>query len=424
MLLQFAVENFLSIKDEVVLDFSATSDKSLPDNLLTFKDKQFLKSIGIFGANASGKSNVLKALATAINLLRLSNNRQIGEPLPGIVPFKFAEDMLNKPSTFKFTFVAGGYKYFYAFSATREKVYEEVLYKYLSSKPTKIFERSAGDKYAFNLEDKSKLAELAEKNTPNKFFLATATTWNYAKTREAYLWFQQDIDVVNWSVLLQGGNMSEFANDATNKLKNLTLTLLKEADINIDDYTVRRTPLTVNDPRANPQLVAMMKANGMEKDVINHIDVLTGHTVVREGKAAKKFNLLLQEESEGTVTIFMLAPVLAKVFALGSVLCVDEIETHFHPDLVAYLVGLFHNPKLNTHQAQLLFTTHDVNMMDLDFLRRDQFYFTQKDGATGETELYSLAEFSVRKSENIRKAYLAGRFGAVPTVGTGGAVCL
>ena len=199
---------------------------------------------------------------------------------------------------------------------------------------------------------------------------------------------------------------------------------MKEADINIDDYTVRRTPITVNDPRANPQLVAMMKANGLEKDVIKHIDVLTGHTVVRAGQPAAKFNLLLQEESEGTITIFMLAPVLAKVFATGSVLCVDEIETHFHPDLVAYLVGLFHNPQLNTHQAQLLFTTHDVDMMDLDFLRRDQFYFTQKDGATGETELYSLAEFSVRKSENIRKAYLAGRFGAVPTVGTGGAVCL
>lgn len=418
MLLQFAVENFLSIKDEVVLDFSATSDKSLPDNLLTFKDKQFLKSIGIFGANASGKSNVLKALATAINLLRLSNNRQIGEPLPGIVPFKFAEDTLNKPSTFKFTFVAGGYKYFYAFSATREKVYEEVLYKYLSSKPTKIFERSAGDQYAFNLEDKSKLAELAEKNTPNKFFLATATTWNYEKTREAYLWFQQDIDVVNWSGLQQSGNMNAFVNDATNKLKNLTLTLLKEADINIDDYTVCNTLITMNDP-ANTQLATTTKTSDTGKDSISPADIITEHTVEHTERMAEKFNLLLQEESAGTVTIFKLAPVLAKTFTVGGILCVDEIETHFHPDLVAYLVGLFHNLKLNTHQAQLLFTTHDVNLMDSDFLRRDQFYFIQKDGATGETELYSLAEFSVRKSENIRKAYLAGRFGAVPTVGTG-----
>ena len=90
---------------------------------------------------------------------------------------------------------------------------------------------------------------------------------------------------------------------------------------------------------------------------------------------------------------------------------------------MAYLVGLFHNTELNTNQAQLLFTTHDVNMMDLDFLRRDQFYFTQKANTTGETELYSLAEFSVRKSENIRKAYLAGRFGAVPVMGCGGALC-
>jgi len=106
MLLQFAVENFLSIKDEAVLNFSATADKSLPDNLLTFNNKQFLKSIGIFGANASGKSNVLKAMAIAINLLRSSNNRQIGDLLLGIIPFKFSKATLNKPSTFKFTFVA------------------------------------------------------------------------------------------------------------------------------------------------------------------------------------------------------------------------------------------------------------------------------------------------------------------------------
>ena len=423
MLLQFAVENFLSIKDEAVLNFSATADKSLPDNLLTFNNKQFLKSIGIFGANASGKSNVLKAMATAINLLRSSNNRQIGDLLLGIIPFKFSKATLNKPSTFKFTFVAQGYKYFYAFSATREKVYEEVLYKYLSSKPTKIFERLVGDKYVFNLEDKTKLTELAEKNTANKFFLATATSWNYAKTREAYLWFQQDIDVLNCDVLLQGGNISFFASDETNKLKKLTLALLREADINIDDYKVRRTSIAADDSSANQQLVAMMKVNGLEENRISHVDIVTGHTIVHKDSAVEKFNLLLQEESQGTITIFMLAPVLAKTFAVGGVLCVDEIEAHFHPDLVAYLVGLFHNTELNTNQAQLLFTTHDVNMMDLDFLRRDQFYFTQKANTTGETELYSLAEFSVRKSENIRKAYLAGRFGAVPAMGCGGALC-
>lgn len=392
MLLQFAVENYLSIKDEVMLNMAASSDKMLHENLLEYGNrKSYLRTVGIYGANASGKSNLIKALMTAVMMVRKSNNRMINETLNEIVPFKFDETAVEKPSVFKFIFVVDGVKYYYAFSATRKAIIDECLYWYKTAKPTTVFERTNTHDYKFPQSDKSVMEGLKEKNTDNKLFLATATNWNYEKTRKAFLWFMEEIDIVlDYQGLHNSGTLEAFRNDEANHLKNFTLQLMQEADLNIDTITVDITDEASTEYR-----------------------IKTGHAITCHNKT-KKIELLLEEESLGTQTLFFLAPILKNVFDKGETLCIDEIEMHLHPLLVEFIIGLFHKSAINEKGAQLIFTTHDMHLMSLDLMRRDQLYFVDKNKNTGATEIYSLDEFSVRKNENIRKAYLAGRYGGVP----------
>ena len=164
----------------------------------------------------------------------------------------------------------------------------------------------------------------------------------------------------------------------------------QEADLNIDTITVDITDEASTEYR-----------------------IKTGHAITCHNKT-KKIELLLEEESLGTQTLFFLAPILKNVFDKGETLCIDEIEMHLHPLLVEFIIGLFHKSAINEKGAQLIFTTQDMHLMSLDLMRRDQLYFVDKNKNTGATEIYSLDEFSVRKNENIRKAYLAGRYGGVP----------
>ena len=131
-----------------------------------------------------------------------------------------------------------------------------------------------------------------------------------------------------------------------------------------------------------------------------------------------KYTLSLAEESLGTQQLFFLAPLLRQTFEKGKVLVVDEIDRSLHPFIVKFLVNLFRNPKINTNGAQLIFTTHETTLLSLDTFRKDQVYFTEKDAETGVTDLYSLDEFSVRKTDNIGKGYLLGRYGAIPFLKT------
>ena len=124
----------------------------------------------------------------------------------------------------------------------------------------------------------------------------------------------------------------------------------------------------------------------------------------------------MQSESLGTKNLFFLSPIIKRAFETGETVCVDEFDTSLHPMLVVYLLGLFHNPNVNKKNAQLIISSHTMSLLDLKTLRRDQIYFVDKDQSSGITELYSLDDFSPRTSENIRKAYLIGRYGAIPVI--------
>lgn len=416
MLIQFSVENFKSIKERVTLSFEASSDKMLPENFALInapKTEKVLKTIMIYGANASGKSNIFSALTSAIVTIRNSNLIQPGTINQNIVPFKFSPKTINLPTFFEFVFIGeDDVKYVYRFSTTQKEIIIEELFAYFSAKPTMIFKRNRNIYDFSSLYDK-KLKPLSERTADNKLFLTVASSWNCKETMIPFNWFMNSINTYSNrfdEVLYITGEM--FENDTDDSLKTFTVNLLKHADINISDYNFLAKEIKVN----GVQNIQQQPFSGFPSfNTFKQYEVKTKH-FVDNGEKKKEYELNFYEESLGTQSLFLLCPIIKKAFEIGETLCIDEFDTSLHPLLVEYIISLFNNPKINKHNAQLLTSVHNTESLDLNKVRRDQVYFVNKDRKTGITDLYSLDEFSVRKSDKIRNEYLLGRYDAIPNI--------
>ena len=236
MLIQFAVTNFLSFRDEMVLSLDTNKDDSHSEILLSYKNERILPSVAIYGANAAGKSNLHKALTAAIIMIRNSNNLQVDQPLM-VTPFLLDKKSRFEKTKFDFIYTNNGIKYQYGFVLDAQHVWEEYLYEYKSTKPSMIFERSDINKYKFTARSKPQLSKIVNKNTSNKLFLATATSWNSDLTRNAYMWFSNMIDTYDSSNLedLMFREFDRHQKDKDDSLNEFMLHLLKKADINIGD---------------------------------------------------------------------------------------------------------------------------------------------------------------------------------------------
>lgn len=415
MLLQFSVENYKSIKEKAYLSLIPSTNKEHPNNIASIGKYSALKSAAIYGANASGKTNLIEAMATAALIIATSETRPVAAEIPHIHPFKFDENTVDKPSSFEFIFIADdNIKYVYGFSADRNKVHEEYLYYYLSSTASTIFERT-DNQIDCPQKEKHALDPLKERNTPNKLFISTATTWNYKKTYIPYMWLIRSLSVLSDFHPLLPISLNRLADDQDGSLKKFTINLLHHADINIDDYEIDAID---QKDEPNAFLLTSLLKNALPNAQVTPsktFRVTTAHKV-----SNIKYQLNLSEESKGTRQLFTLSPFLKEVFEHGKTLVVDELDASLHSFLVQYLVDLFHDPEINSKNAQLVFSTHDTNLLSLDTFRRDQIYFVEKNIETAESSVYSLDEFSVRKVENIERGYLLGRYGAIPFLQTGG----
>lgn len=388
MLLQFNVTNYLSFKKEAILSLYANSDKAHETSLLNYNKEKLLPTIAIYGANAAGKSNLTKAIQSAISIVRNSNLMQLDTPISQITPFLLDESSRNEKTRFDFIFVYNNKKYEYGFTADRKLIYEEYLYEYTSSKASKIFERSNVNSYEFTSKSKS-LASYIDKNLPNKLFLSTATAWNSEQTKNAYRWFSEGIDVFT-NEGLQNNLLEQLQHakyDKDNSLNDFIVNMLKKADINISGFD-----LTDDDSN----------------------NIITKHTVLD-----KEYLLNFDLESNGTKRLFSYSPIIKEALELGKTIVIDEIDNCLHPMLTKALVEMFQDKQTNKNGAQLIFNTHEINLLDLDLLRRDQIYFVEKNYKTATSDLYSLDEFSPRNNENINKGYMLGRYGAVPFINLG-----
>ncbi len=413
MLIQFSVENYLSIRDKVYLSLEPSKDSEHPENLVLRGDYKAVSTVAIYGANASGKSSLFKAITIALNMIRNSNKLQVTDKLP-IVPFKLDSESKNKPSSFEFTFIAKDEKkYIYGFSATTDKVVEEYLYCYNSAKPTLIFDLSENEEPKYNRAYKTKLEAAYQMNTANKLFIATATSWNAECTKIPFEWLVDSIDTFTDVANINGLAFEKYRTDQNKEYIDFTKKMLEQADINLGSIEVEAKE--VPEGTALPIQIFVQGESVLPDERKQYIvKVTTGHIVEKENGDKEEYTLDLQEESMGTQLLFYYGPFFKDAFEKGKTLMLDEIDKSMHPSLVKFIVNLFRNPEINKTGAQLIVTTHETGILTLDMFRRDQIYFTEKDSKTGVTDLYSLDEFSVRKKENVEKGYLMGRYGAIP----------
>ena len=404
MILEFSIANFLSFKDKITFSMLANATNGLDDNYVISNDRRVLKTTAIYGANASGKTNLFKILTIVISMLRSSNNANINAKLP-IVPFKFDKHTIDKPSEFEIKFIVDEVRYVYGFIADTNKIYEEYLYYYPNGRETKIFDRTNTDDYSFPQKDEKILNDIASKNAPNKFFIATATNWNYEKTKIPYKFLSLDINTFNNLGGLRDLALSEYLKN-NRKLKDFALDFLKKADFNIEDYKVLETDVPDDVLAAIPDFI---KAGMSMKEKPKVFTALFKHK-------GSDVELSYEEESMGTQIIFCFIPFIMDALNNKRVMVVDELDRSLHPFLVEMIVQMFNDPDINKNGAQLIFNTHDTNLLKLNILRRDQIWFTEKDDSNGISDLYSLSDFSVRKTENVEKGYMLGRYGAVPFI--------
>lgn len=378
MVLEIALTNFFSINEKIILDLQAANiqtkeARALADNTFTAGGERLLKTIAIYGANASGKSNVIKAVKAAVDMILDSHNYNEGDSF-GFRPFKFGDK--DAPSEFYIRFLVEGVEHEYSFSCTQNEVVTENLYYYPRGRRALIFsrdERIEGDK-----KDKYEFAAVIRRpmdvalNTSRKtLFLSRASQMDRDKAKEIYRWFNDRI------VFGNRNKMSVVTDRFLGDNKEAVLRVFKAADSDIVDFTYKDGELTTFH-RRNPSLPF-------------------------------DFNT---EESDGTKILFRIMLTVMDVVRNNKVMFLDEVETSLHTRLVEYLIGLFHK----SSSAQLIFTTHNTHLLDMTRFRKDQIFFVNKRD-DGSSDLYSLFDYKdFREKMDLEKAYLQGRFDAVPYI--------
>ena len=384
----------ISIKDKVVLSLLASRDSEHPEHLILDGNKNYLKSAVIYGANASGKSNVLNAFWFMVNYVLTSHNQQVHKTIEG-TPFKFDRETPARPSNFEVIFTANGIRYAYGFSVTEKAVAEEYLYYYPNGRQAIIFERKDTTDFRFTV-DIDEQNTLKDRTSANKLYLSVASNWSYAKVIPVLEWFASCRIITKNSVADAYGIEAEQLKD--DDYRRVIVSMLRVADFGIQSLLMR-------DSEPIPS---------KRSDIFTGIDAV--HTVQDAEGNTFSYTLNMTEESDGTNSYFKLIGVVKKVLDQGTLLVADEMDAHLHPLLTKHLVSLFNSAEFNPNNAQLIFTSHNTNLLDLDVLRRDQIWFTEKDEQTAATDLFSLHDFSIRKDAKVEKGYLIGRYGAIPFI--------
>ena len=400
MLIQFSVDNYMSIKDKVTFSMLAGVDKEHPSHLVEIGDKKnCVKATVLYGANASGKSNVLNAFWFMVNFVLTSHEKQLNKPTERI-PFKFDGENIKKPSSFEVIFLQNGVRYTYGFSATDMEVTEEFLYYYPNGRQAIIFERKNKDEYRFTTDIETQNS-LKERNSTNKLYLSTAANWNYDKVKPVFEWF------TSCSIICKFSRAEAYGIDAV-ELKDDIYRESIASMLQVADFGIKRLEINDRTGRLNTILSKALL------NVYANVDAI--HQVEGSDGRMEAYSLNMTEESEGTNSYFALIGIVKKAIDEGELFVVDEMDAHLHPLLTRSIISLFNSDEHNPKGAQLIFTSHNTNLLDLDIFRRDQIWFTEKNEKTAATELFSLYDFSVRKDTKLEKSYLLGRFGAIPFI--------
>ena len=413
MLVEFRVKNFRSLRDEQHLSLVSSKDKSLESTNTVSTGhnaaSSLLRSVVIYGANAGGKSNLVKALQAMRGMVLESALIQPGRNL-ATQGFQFCERLAVQPTEFEVTFILEGVRYQYGFSMTSQRITSEHLLVYKAFKPQRWFERyidegTGADVYEFGpgLKGSKSLWEGATRL--NSLFLSMAVLLNSDALRPVFDWFANQLVIFNeLAPINQQSLIDKLAEDGG---REEICELLGAADISIAD--IELTSRKVPGHHYHLNLGVDKTELRSENTEYDEHQVKIRH-VTAQGEAV--FDLM--DESSGTRNLLFLAAPVLNILKQGLTLIVDELDTSLHPLLVRELVRLFHHSDVNKNGAQLIFTTHDTSLLDApDLFRRDQIWFVEKDKEQA-SSLIPLSEFSPRKNEALERGYLIGRYGGIP----------
>ena len=418
MLIEFSVGNWRSLKDTQSLNLILAKGDELAETNgfqpAAPATAQLLRSAAIYGPNAAGKSNLLRAMRFMKKMVVDSANGQRGDPI-SVTPFLLDSATEKAPSEFEVTFVAENVRYQYGFSATTERIQEEWLFAYPNGRAQKWLGRvwkegAEPDAGAYEWEKCNSLTgqkQLWQESTrQNALFLSTAVQLNSKQLQPVYDWFKSTLRMTNVS----GGRPSFTASLCENsKQRERVMEFLKAADLDIHDVLVESEKFSAKHlpDDMSDELKAELLKNMGDNEVF---DIKTVHRDSEGRLVAFEF----KDESDGTQKLFAFAGRWLDALKNGYVLVIDELHDNLHPNMVRFLVQFFHNTETNPKNAQLVFTTHETSILNQDVFRRDQIWFCEKD-AKQATRLYPLTDFSPKKGrENLEANYLAGRYGALP----------
>lgn len=414
MLIRFRVANHRSLRDEQELSLEAAPISDSVDPLIPFGSREggVLRSAVIYGANASGKSNVVHALSFMTGAVQHSQSSW--DPEGGIPrePFCLDAVMRDEPSFFAVDLILDGVRYEYGFVVNSERVLEEWVYAYPKGHKQQWFIRDANEEreFKFGRSFGGENQAIAALTRPNSLFLSAAAQNNHELLRPLYHWFARQLRIADseekdrlWMQTVQLLKRDEY--------RDAIVDLLRSSDVGISGIDLADEVL----PELSVRLLQTMFADDPEKlkALAQDPKIPRIHLLHTSGDGA--IPIPFTSESRGTRALFGLAGTVVRGLKNGGVLFVDELEASLHPVLALALVELFNKPSTNPKNAQLVFTTHDTNLLDTRLLRRDQIWFTEKD-KMGATRLYPLTEFRARKQENLERGYLQGRYGAVPFI--------
>ncbi len=394
MILEFNVSNYLSIKDNLKISFIGTKLKeslSEPNSMIPLPETglSLLRSAVIYGANASGKTNVLKAIAFYKRFIMESfKNSQAGERID-VENFRLNTVSAKEPTTMEATFTDGTHIYRYGFEVNYDAVQAEWLYQRINRKRSKEIEIFYREEKATAIHTKSALIqEIVTKKMVrnNALLLSTAAQFNETTAINILKWLNDtqilfcSEDDKLWEQIIR--HLDD------EKLRNRITSFAKYADLGIESITKIDNRIISNHRQFDD--------DGMSTNAV-----------------AFSFN---RNESEGTIKYFSLSYPIIDALDHGKRLFIDELDSKLHPLLIQKIITLFNSSETNPKGAQLLFTTHDTFLLSAGLFRRDQIWFTQKDNF-GATEAYSLVEYKVRSSSSFEKDYLQGKYGATPIIG-------
>jgi AAA15 family ATPase/GTPase len=418
MLIEFSVGNYRSFKEKVTFSMVAANlsskEKIIDDNNIFEVDDnlKLLKSAAIYGANASGKSNLAKALRFMILFMVNSSKESQSTEKIGVEPFKLSTETEDKPTFFEIIFLMNHKRYRYGFEATHDEVISEWLFYVPKSRETKLFERKSD---IFSVSKIYKADGIQQKTRRNALFLSVSAQFNVEIAENILDLLLYSLNVI--SGLDDGRHRGYTINCLMNdENKDEILQLLKKLNLGFSDIKVEEAEITADFlPADMPEEIRsyVLKNSGGKGTLIETI-----HRKFNDEKtfiSTELFNLSYQE-SEGTQKIFALAGPIINTLEEGKVLVIDEFDARLHPLISRAIVELFNSNETNPNNAQLIFMTHDTNLLSNKLFRRDQVWFTEKD-RYGATDLYSLAEYQVRSDASFESDYIKGKYGAIPYIG-------